>query len=167
MHDRNTFALASFVHINEIKGGAEAAAHLLVFDSVQGRWPHEVTPAGNSIVIDGKAIGFTASAAPGDAPRLRRPRGGPAMPRSRLRSDWICGCRTLVESKPPAGRARFPPRARTDRRAVRPSIDRSSPLKRGRRRPVRDRRRPALPFPRFFGYLTVTLLNFVYVGSLA
>ena len=57
-----------FVHINEIKGGPEAAAHLLVFDSVHGRWPHAVTPAGESIVIDGKTIGFSASAAPGDAP---------------------------------------------------------------------------------------------------
>ena len=26
------------VHLNEIKGGAAATAHLLEFDSVQGRW---------------------------------------------------------------------------------------------------------------------------------
>jgi len=26
------------VHLNEIKGGAAATAHLLAFDSVQGRW---------------------------------------------------------------------------------------------------------------------------------
>lgn len=27
-----------FVHINELKGGVETAAHLLEFDSVHGRW---------------------------------------------------------------------------------------------------------------------------------
>ncbi len=31
-----------FVHINELKGDAETAAHLLMFDSVHGRWPHDV-----------------------------------------------------------------------------------------------------------------------------
>ena len=30
-----------FVHINELKGGAETAAHLLKFDSVHGRWAPE------------------------------------------------------------------------------------------------------------------------------
>jgi glyceraldehyde 3-phosphate dehydrogenase len=27
-----------FVHINEVAGGPETAAHLLTFDSVHGRW---------------------------------------------------------------------------------------------------------------------------------
>ena len=57
-----------FVHINEIKGGVEAAAHLLVFDSVQGRWPHEVKPGDKSILIDGKSVGFSSNIAPGDVP---------------------------------------------------------------------------------------------------
>jgi glyceraldehyde 3-phosphate dehydrogenase len=31
-----------FVHINEVAGGAETAAHLLTFDSVHGRWNRHV-----------------------------------------------------------------------------------------------------------------------------
>jgi len=57
-----------FVHINEIDGGPEAAAHLLVFDSIHGRWPHRVEPAERGITIDGKAVGFSAHARPGDVP---------------------------------------------------------------------------------------------------
>ena len=30
-----------FVHVNELKGDAGTAAHLLEFDSVHGRWAHE------------------------------------------------------------------------------------------------------------------------------
>ena len=30
-----------FVHVNELDGGPETAAHLLTFDSVHGRWPHD------------------------------------------------------------------------------------------------------------------------------
>jgi glyceraldehyde 3-phosphate dehydrogenase len=57
------------VHVNELKGGVAAAAHLLKFDSVQGRWPHEVQADGDSFrVNDGPAIGFSACAAPGDVP---------------------------------------------------------------------------------------------------
>ncbi len=57
-----------FVHINELKGGPEAAAHLLTFDSVHGRWLREVRPHEGSLSIDGKAIGFSAIAAPGEVP---------------------------------------------------------------------------------------------------
>src|SRR5688572_12814834 len=57
-----------FVHINEVKGGAEAAAHLLNFDSIHGRWRHEAQPADGAVVIDGKRIGFTEHARPGDVP---------------------------------------------------------------------------------------------------
>ena len=50
-----------FVHINEIKGGAVAAAHLLKFDSVHGRWTPEVEAAGDRISIDGKYLSFSKS----------------------------------------------------------------------------------------------------------
>jgi glyceraldehyde 3-phosphate dehydrogenase len=56
------------VHINEVKGGPEAAAHLLVFDSVHGRWSREVKPLADAIAIDGKRVGFTAHATPGEVP---------------------------------------------------------------------------------------------------
>lgn len=58
-----------FVHVNEVKGGSECAAHLLTFDSVHGRWPHDVRADGaDRITIDGKAVGFSESAKPGDVP---------------------------------------------------------------------------------------------------
>jgi glyceraldehyde 3-phosphate dehydrogenase len=58
-----------FVHINETKGGAETAAHLLAFDSVHGRWGgDEVTATADAIVIDGKSISFTDRGAPGEVP---------------------------------------------------------------------------------------------------
>lgn len=55
-----------FVHINEIKGGAVAAAHLLKFDSVHGRWTPEVEAAGDRISIDGKYLSFSESPTPGE-----------------------------------------------------------------------------------------------------
>jgi glyceraldehyde 3-phosphate dehydrogenase len=57
-----------FVHINELKGGPEVAAHLLTFDSVHGRFPHHVTASADAIAIDGKRIGYSAHAAPGEVP---------------------------------------------------------------------------------------------------
>jgi len=57
-----------FVHINETKGGPEAAAHLLKFDSIHGRWPPEVTAEGKQVRIDDRRISFTESPAPGEVP---------------------------------------------------------------------------------------------------
>ncbi len=48
-----------FVHVNEIGGDAGVAAHLLTFDSVHGRWPHESHGAGDQLVIDGVPIGYS------------------------------------------------------------------------------------------------------------
>ncbi|MBA3396011.1 MAG: ArsJ-associated glyceraldehyde-3-phosphate dehydrogenase [Deltaproteobacteria bacterium] len=55
-----------FVHINEINGGATTAAHLLEFDSVHGRWKHDIKPSADSIAIDGKKVTFSDKKAPGD-----------------------------------------------------------------------------------------------------
>jgi glyceraldehyde 3-phosphate dehydrogenase len=55
-----------FVHINEVKGGAETAAHLLEFDSVHGRWKHDIKASADSITIEGKKITFSERSAPGD-----------------------------------------------------------------------------------------------------
>ncbi|MBD1821584.1 ArsJ-associated glyceraldehyde-3-phosphate dehydrogenase [Cyanobacteria bacterium FACHB-DQ100] len=57
-----------FVHINEVKGGAETAAHLLKFDSVHGRWTPDVEAGDDRILIDGKPVTFSESAKPGDVP---------------------------------------------------------------------------------------------------
>ena len=56
------------VHVNEVKGGAETAAHLLTFDSVHGKWAHDVRATEGAIEIDGKRIGFSEQSAPGDVP---------------------------------------------------------------------------------------------------
>jgi glyceraldehyde 3-phosphate dehydrogenase len=56
------------VHINEVKGGAAAAAHLVEFDSVHGRWNRQIEATGGGIVIDGRPISFTEHAKPGDVP---------------------------------------------------------------------------------------------------
>jgi glyceraldehyde 3-phosphate dehydrogenase len=53
------FSELEFVHINEIKGGIEAAAHLLTFDSVHGRWQNDVQLIGDRIRIDHKSLSFS------------------------------------------------------------------------------------------------------------
>jgi glyceraldehyde 3-phosphate dehydrogenase len=50
-----------FVHINEPNGPVESAAHLLEFDSVHRRWPHEVGVSNGRMVIDGKSIGYSTA----------------------------------------------------------------------------------------------------------
>lgn len=58
-----------FTHINEVKGGAAAAAHLLKFDSVHGRWAPEVEEAGSQrILIDGAPVTFSEYKTPGEVP---------------------------------------------------------------------------------------------------
>jgi glyceraldehyde 3-phosphate dehydrogenase len=57
-----------FVHINEIKGGPEVAAHLLTFDSVHGRWHRDVQAREEGISIDGKALAFSEHSKPGEVP---------------------------------------------------------------------------------------------------
>jgi glyceraldehyde 3-phosphate dehydrogenase len=57
-----------FVHINEIKGGAVTAAHLLKFDSVHGRWPLEVKADSESVLINDKNLRFSDYAEPGAVP---------------------------------------------------------------------------------------------------
>ena len=45
-----------FVHINDVAGDTEALGHLLEFDSVQGRWHHEVAVEDTSLMINGQRI---------------------------------------------------------------------------------------------------------------
>jgi len=47
------------VHINEIGGDAEAAAHLLKFDSVHGTWQVETSGTESTLNIDGKTLGYS------------------------------------------------------------------------------------------------------------
>ncbi|MBV7299518.1 ArsJ-associated glyceraldehyde-3-phosphate dehydrogenase [Enterovibrio paralichthyis] len=48
-----------FVQINDVAGDTATLAHLLEFDSVQGRWHHEVTTDGDTMIINGKTIQTT------------------------------------------------------------------------------------------------------------
>jgi glyceraldehyde 3-phosphate dehydrogenase len=59
-----------FVHVNELHGDAETAAHLLVFDSVHGRFERDVSADGDGagLTVDGQRLGFSRHAAPGEVP---------------------------------------------------------------------------------------------------
>src|SRR5688572_8041239 len=61
-----------FAHINELEGDSATAAHLLVFDSVHGRWSRQVATQANGIEIDGQLVGYTDHAAPGEVPWKQR-----------------------------------------------------------------------------------------------
>lgn len=57
------------VHVNEIKGGAAATAHLLEFDSIPGRWRTSFEVDGDTAIsIGGKRIGFSVAVSPGEVP---------------------------------------------------------------------------------------------------
>ncbi len=54
-----------FAHINELNGDAATAAHLLTFDSVHGRWPHDVQSSSDAVTIDGTDVSLGSAAEPG------------------------------------------------------------------------------------------------------
>jgi glyceraldehyde 3-phosphate dehydrogenase len=57
------------VHVNELKGGAAATAHLLEFDSIHGRWHGSFgVEDDTAILVDNKRFGFSAAATPGEVP---------------------------------------------------------------------------------------------------
>ncbi len=53
------------VHVNDIGGDAAAAAHLLEFDSVHGRWGVEAGVDGDALSVGGREIGWSSVAEPG------------------------------------------------------------------------------------------------------
>ena len=80
------------VHVNEVKGGAATAAHLLEFDSVHGRWDRNITSADNALDIGGRRVGFSEHPEPS------------AVPWRDLRVDVVLECsgkfRTAESLKP-------------------------------------------------------------------
>ena len=57
------------VHLNELKGGAAATAHLLQFDSVQGRWRADIAAeAEQAVRIGERRLSFSSHAAAADIP---------------------------------------------------------------------------------------------------
>lgn len=57
------------VHLNEIRGGAATTAHLLEFDSVQGRWRAAIAAEGEQAISIGKQrLSFSEHAHPAEIP---------------------------------------------------------------------------------------------------
>ncbi len=48
-----------FIQINDPAGNAETLAHLLMFDSVHGRWKYQTSTEANQIMVDGHTIDCT------------------------------------------------------------------------------------------------------------
>ncbi|MEX2577999.1 MAG: ArsJ-associated glyceraldehyde-3-phosphate dehydrogenase [Verrucomicrobiales bacterium] len=61
--DRGDFEI---VHVNEVAGGPAVAAHLLEFDSVHGKWDRGIEAGDGCFSVDGKRVGFSDHANPGD-----------------------------------------------------------------------------------------------------
>ena len=55
-----------FVHVNELKADAHCSAHLLKFDSIHGRWPHDVSAFDNAVVIDDIQMTHSSLPTPGE-----------------------------------------------------------------------------------------------------
>jgi len=56
-------------HLNELKGGAAATAHLLAFDSVQGKWRTDIAAEGEAAIrINGQQLSFSAHATAAEIP---------------------------------------------------------------------------------------------------
>ena len=57
------------VHLNELKGGAAASAHLLAFDTVQGKWRENIHAEGDAAVLIGdQRLSFSSHSSPADIP---------------------------------------------------------------------------------------------------
>ncbi|MBB1076614.1 ArsJ-associated glyceraldehyde-3-phosphate dehydrogenase [Rhodoferax sp. 4810] len=57
------------VHLNELKGGAAATAHLLTFDTVHGQWREPLEAQGeDSLRIGSKSLGFSSHATSAEIP---------------------------------------------------------------------------------------------------
>lgn len=55
-----------FVHINETAADAACSAHLLKYDSVHGRWDHDVMATANQIKVEKQVIKYSSVSQPGD-----------------------------------------------------------------------------------------------------
>ena len=53
----------TFTQVNEIAGNAVTSAHLLKFDSIHGIWQNECSADGNTMIVDGQTLAYTANKA--------------------------------------------------------------------------------------------------------
>jgi glyceraldehyde-3-phosphate dehydrogenase/erythrose-4-phosphate dehydrogenase len=112
------------------QGRPETAAHLLMFDSVHGRWNRDVRAEGGALVIDGQRVAFTAHDTPA------------AIPWGDSGVDIVL--RIHGQGEDDRGAARAPrPREREDRHRRGPGQGRRRQRRHGRQPPcgdpVRDR----------------------------
>lgn len=56
----------TITHINELYGGPEMAAHLLEYDTIHGRWDHDISFDENSIYVDGQRVHCSRVASPAE-----------------------------------------------------------------------------------------------------
>ena len=57
------------VHLNELKGSAAATAHLLAFDTVQGKWRDNIRAGSETeVVIGSQKLSYSAHATPAEIP---------------------------------------------------------------------------------------------------
>jgi glyceraldehyde-3-phosphate dehydrogenase (arsenate-transferring) len=67
--DPRAHSRLDIIHVNELKGGAATAAHLLEFDSIHGRWRgHFAADGDRALLIGDRRMGFSSCAKPGDVP---------------------------------------------------------------------------------------------------
>jgi len=67
VEDPRASSRLDIVHVNELRGGAATAAHLLEFDSLHGRWRESFGVEDDRVLRVGKRrIGFSAAASPGE-----------------------------------------------------------------------------------------------------
>jgi glyceraldehyde 3-phosphate dehydrogenase len=95
-----------FVHVNETAGDAATAAHLLCFDSVHGRWDRVASGDGETLTVDGRRVGYSAAAMPGDVPWAERGAeivlecSGAFRSIDALAGYFECGVRKVVVAAP-------------------------------------------------------------------
>ncbi len=58
----------TFAHVNEVAGDAATAAHLLMFDSIHGRWSGAAKGEEDRLAIEGESIPYTNAADPVEVP---------------------------------------------------------------------------------------------------
>jgi glyceraldehyde 3-phosphate dehydrogenase len=56
----------AFAHINELNGDATTAAHLLMFDSIHGRWSGSAEAGEGSLLLDGDRIAYSDATGPAE-----------------------------------------------------------------------------------------------------
>src|SRR5215472_16679578 len=88
-------------HINEVKGSAETAAHLLEFDSVHGRWRAAIGAGPDSLTIEDHRMTFTNCSDPtevqwkGSGAELVLECSGKFVTRQALEPYLECGVRKV------------------------------------------------------------------------